>query len=166
MNIPKCACIRVQLNIWFIILMQGARLSLFKSATSIEITALHGSSILHSPSVRRVPFSSFLLCFSFAVCLPSCRDADASVLGAYQRSGDEIDVMILVTQKCVGDSRPLTSAREAQCTVSSENKLRRRTWQLFLFPQWFKREKETEARGFYRKCSRCGKEEEVIRDDK
>lgn len=60
-----------------------------------------------------------------------------------------MDVTILVTQKCVGDSRPLPSAREAQCTVSSENKLRRRTWQLFLFPQRFKKEKETEARGFY-----------------
>lgn len=105
------------------------------------MAASHGSSSLHSPSVRRFPLFPLLLCFSFTVCLPPRRDADDSVLERHRRSGDGIDVAILVTQKCVGASR--TRA------VTSESKLCRRTRQLFSVLQGHKEEEETEERDFY-----------------
>lgn len=101
------------------------------------------------------------LWFSFAVPLPLCQDANNSVLESYQQSGDWIYVTTsesVLLPRNVWETADPWQVPERLSVVSSENKLCRRTWQLFLFLQWHKKnENETGARVLYRKVLLVGK---------
>lgn len=109
-----------------------ASLSLSEPAPSVKCIALHCSSIMHSPSVWG--FNSL-----FCIIVSSLFH---SVVSGRRPFGIRTQPVIRYTmldqqlcriiQKCVGDYKTPSSAREAHCIIS-QYKLCRRTQQLFFF---------------------------------
>lgn len=84
--------------------------------------------------------------------LSLCWDANKSVLESYQRSGDGMYVTItksVLLPRNVWETPDPWQVPERLSVVSSENKLCRRTRQLFLFLQPRKKENETQAQVLY-----------------